>query len=142
MFFFRRKKLLEIENKIDLLMEQLVVTNQKQEEMLVIFSKLENRLDTVEKQMTNNQENIANCVKETEASVKQEITNWQNENLVTQRESMNQSYERLLRMITDDGILSRDKVNAVACELDRKLDMLDSELRLLLLNSVMDQIEE
>ncbi len=57
-------------------------------------------------------------------------------------ESISHSCELLQQRISDQGITSRDKMGMLAKELDNKLDMMDSSLRLLLLNSVMDLLEE
>ena len=185
MFSFRKKKLIEIDNKIDSVLEQLTISNQRHEDMISFFSKIENRLDLLEERLVDNQRTVSQSVKETEASVIAEIINLReciktfdeamgtlsektvaeilskiqsvvdevnhvkddiskshNGSIVELCETINQLREHLQQLIMDDGTISRDRIEKATCELDNKLDILDSFLRLLLLNSVMDQIEE
>lgn len=159
MFFIKKKKLIEIENKIDSVMEQLSIFNHIQEDILSFYNMIENRLDSIEQRMDDNHSAVSQSLKETEASIIEEIDilkkcikalddkmlesqKESKERIVTLGESISHSRELLQQLISDDGKISRDKMDASAHELSNKFDMIDLSLRLLLLNSVMDQIEE
>lgn len=123
MFFFKKKKLIEIGDKLDSVLEQISICNQKQGDIRVSIDRIEKRLDFIE-------ERIADISK------KQEVS------MAALGESISHSCELLQQRISDQGITSQDKMGTMTKELDHKLEMMDSSLRLLLLNSVMDQIEE
>lgn len=184
MFFFKKKKLIEIDNKIDSVLEQLEISNQRYGQVLDSFSKIENRLSQIEADVENNRWIVPQIINEMETSIIEEITNLraslkmlevtvgelseknvdyiimriqsilaeinlmkddltksQKESIVALNEKIGQSCNTLHQLINSNGIVNREKMEKVTCELDNKLEMMDSSLRILLLNSVMDQIE-
>lgn len=183
-FFFKKKKLIEIDNKIDSVLEQLEISNQRYGQVLDSFSKIENRLSQIEADVENNRWIVPQIINEMETSIIEEITNLraslkmlevtvgelseknvdyiimriqsilaeinlmkddltksQKESIVALNEKIGQSCNTLHQLINSNGIVNREKMEKVTCELDNKLEMMDSSLRILLLNSVMDQIE-
>ena len=185
MFFFKKKKLIEIDNKIESVLDQLRVSNRKYEEMISIFSQIENRLDVMEERIANTNNSISQNVKEAANTtikeignlregikildntvctlseknaedintkiqsiieeiifVKRNISEGQKVSSAELKETIDKTYEQLQQLIKDDGIVSREKIESTDRKLNGKIDMVDSSLRLLLLNSVMNQIEE
>ncbi len=123
MFFFKKKKLIEIGDKLDSVLEQISICNQKQEDIWGSIDRIGKRLDFIEERIAD-------------------ISKKQEEGMAALGESISHSCELLQQRISDQGITSQDKMGTMTKELDHKLEMMDSSLRLLLLNSVMDQIEE
>ena len=76
------------------------------------------------------------------AIVKTVVLSGQKERTTEINEIIIRSYNQLQQFINNDGSVSREKISSLNGELISKLDVLDSSLRLLLLNSVMDQIGE
>lgn len=185
MFFFKKKKLIEIDSKIDSVLDQLIVSSKKYEEMISVLSQIENRVNALEERIANTNNLISQNVQESTNITIEEIGNLregmkmldhtvctlseksaedintniqsiideinlvkcnlsegQNKGSAELKETIAKLYEQLQQMIKDDGIVSREKIGTIDCKLNDKLDMVDSFLRLLLLNSVMDQIEE
>lgn len=185
MFFFKKKKLIEIDNKIDSVLEQLKISNQRYEQIIDSFSKIENRLIQIEADVENNRQIVPQIIHEHKTSIVEEIlnlreglksletivgelseknvdylvtqvqfivaeinlvkdnlTNSQKESVIALSKKIGQSCDCFQQMIKADSTVKWEKMEEVKCDLDKKLEMMDSSLRILLLNSVMDQIEE
>lgn len=185
MFFFKKKKLLEIDKKIDSVHEQFMMINQRQEDMLSFLARIEHRLNTMEERIASSQSTVSQSIKQTETSIVKEISSLeecikilddemktlsektvvemfsklqtgideiylvrkdismaQKDSIAVLSDTIRQSYEQMKLIIGDDKEMCRERLDAVVRDLDDKLDMIDSSLRLLLLNSVMDQMKE
>ena len=185
MFFFRKKELLEIESKIDAVIEQQVVSTKKYEEIIIHLSQIENKINALETGIYNSFDRMAQSVQENTSALSMQIANFRNsiknlsetvhtlsednkEKTLTKIQSVidelavvktaalngqiektteiieviNRLYDQLQQSVNKDGNVSREKISALNGELISRLDMLDSSLRLLLLNSVMEQIKE
>lgn len=176
---------MEIESKIDTIIEQQVVCNKKYEEIILHISQVENKLNIFEAQIDSSSDGIAQSIQENTSTVSAEIASvresvknlsetihtlseedkkvilpkiqsvidelaivktvvlsGQKERTTEINEIIIRSYNQLQQFINNDGSVSREKISSLNGELISKLDVLDSSLRLLLLNSVMDQIGE
>ena len=214
MFFFRKKELLEIESKIDTVIEQQVLSTKKYEEIIIHLSQIENKINALEIGIYNSFDRMAQSVQENTSALSMEIANFRDciknlsktvhtlsednkeatltkiqsvideltvvknaahtlseankEETLTKIQSVidelavvktaalngqiektteiieviNRLDDQLQQSVNKDGNVSREKISALNGELISRLDMLDSSLRLLLLNSVMEQIKE
>ena len=111
-------------------------------------NKLSERLKKLDDMEDLSEKTIAEIVSKVESlsdelySAKDNVLTTQQESVATLNEKINKLCEQLRQLIIDNGAASCNKAESIVSELDDKLDMVDSSLRLLLLNSVMDQIKE
>lgn len=115
MLFLKKKKLLEIDSKLDTVLDKLIESNKKYEEIICILSQIENRISGLEEQIENNLEH---------------------------KETINGMYEQLTELINNDVSVNQEYVKSIRNEINDNWNMVDSSLRLLLLNNVMSQIKE
>lgn len=173
MLFFKRKKLIEIDGKIERLMQAV-------ESQSHAFHKIEQRLDMLEQEMKRNAESINHIPKtimDLNMDSKQYICSHIDEksgqiSLDDEKRFINiknilQEHEKSRALLAegiadeikkfrdsykDSGKEMRESINSIK-ELmdvnmemenseDGKLDVIENEIRLLLLNSVMEQIPE
>ena len=189
MFFFKKKKLIEIDNKIEYLIEQLEKQNNKLSEVSDDICKLSNRVMKVEKeirlQFDKQRSELDNTIVVSEKNINSEINRievqlsnvdksihaislnvvselqkrievFQNEiqrngNFIVekQKSALEKMSEDLICEIKDikeqivtESRASGANLKSIDENLCQRIDMLDSALKLLLLNSVMDQIDE
>mgnify|MGYP004518293135 CR=1 FL=1 len=146
MLFFTKKKRNEMDSKLDLILEELAVNNQRYEEISGSLSSIENRLNCIEEKTEKNHQLVLQELKLYEHTVKEEINklredmNALNMTITGISGSIEENRSVLQNQILNDGAENREKLLSMTRELKEKLDLLDSSLRLLLLNSVMDQI--
>lgn len=146
MLFFTKKKRNEMDSKLDLILEELAVNNQRYEEISGSLSSIENRLNCIEEKTEKNHQLVLQELKSYEHTVKEEINklredmNALNMTITGISGSVEENRSVLQNQILNDGAENREKLLSMTRELEEKLDLLDSSLRLLLLNSVMDQI--
>ena len=180
MFFFKRKKLLEIDAKLDNIIAQQAEENKKQAEISLKIQELENKIELLEQsfnksvdslsQIINKEANAVNlrvlesCSTMDKLMEKVQSTSTDNHNMINQatqtiitelkslgEELVNNQtgYEKDNKSWIDEvynrigGVenTNSEKMNRLKENMTEKLDVIDSTLRLLLLNSVMDQIE-
>lgn len=146
MLFFTKKKRNEMDSKLDLILEELAVNNQRYEEISGSLSSIESRLNCIEEKTEKNHQLVLQELKLYEHTVKEEINklredmNALNMTITGISGSIEENRSVLQNQILNDGAENREKLLSMTRELEEKLDLLDSSLRLLLLNSVMDQI--
>ena len=115
MLFLKKKKLLEIDSKLDIVLDKLIESNKKYEEIICTLSQIESRISGLEEQIENNLEH---------------------------KETINRMYEQLTELINNDVSVNQEYVKSIRNEINDNWNMVDSSLRLLLLNNVMSQIKE
>ena len=71
-----------------------------------------------------------------------EINQLKDDFLKSQEEANVTLGELLSKSVSDDGTISREKIEKLTKEIYNKLEVMGSSIRLLLLNSVIDQIKE
>ena len=104
MLFLKKKKLSEIDSKLDTVLDKLIENNKKYEEIICTLSQIENNLE--------------------------------------HKETINRMYEQLTELINNDVSVNQEYVKSIRNEINDNWNMVDSSLRLLLLNNVMSQIKE
>lgn len=183
MFFFKKKKLLEIENMIGAVVENLSITNQRQEEILSNLSSLENRMILLEDKVSVCHDELIHSVNDGVTTISCEaneikcavetlntsvrglsnttldrinscnaellvelnkmectISKSKEESIESLMRSTAQSCELLHKFMNEGTEEQRMKMDSATKELWGKLEQIDSSIKLLLLNSVMDQI--
>lgn len=184
MLFFNNKQLMEIDKKIDSVLDQLNISNHRQENILSKMDKIESKLELLEEQISNSHKNTSQYVQESKIlimkeinylkeyleildskierlsennsvtfiekiqsvineikSVKVKILKSHEQSVTAMDKSFAYSSDLLQRLISDNRTINQVKIEKLTHELDKKLELVDSSLRLLLLNSVMNQIE-
>lgn len=180
MFFFKRKKLLEIEAKLDLIITQQVEEDKKQAEISSKMQELENKIELLEQRYNKSTDSLSQVINEEANAInlklaescsimdklmgKIQSTSTDNQNILNQtiheivtelrslgEELLNNQtcYAKDNKNLIDELYIRIDgaentnseKMNKLKGDMTEKLDVIDSTLRLLLLNSVMDQIE-
>ena len=74
MFFFNRKKLTAIEDKVDLIQERLEQNAHIIEEIMLNIHKLDNRLEVIEEQVEKNNTVLSQTIKEVENGISTDVT--------------------------------------------------------------------
>lgn len=105
MLFFKKKKLIEISNKLDYVLEQLETHKNMMDQLSEGISELSTKMLEMEKQ---------------ERAVKEEIK----------------------QQIINDIAANRIKLDAIDESMDQQADIVNSALKMLLLNSVLNQLDE
>ncbi len=148
MFFFKKKKLIEIDDKINSLLEQLQIYSCEQKVILDEISCIKNSAQLLEERIQDNNGAINNNQLELKMTITKEISNLKKA-LDTQKKRIDllsndvmQAKDSLQKSIADEGKANQSEIEKKITSLDNNMEMVDSSLRMLLLNSVMDRMDE
>lgn len=147
--FFKRKKLREIEEKIDVLQQMLERQTQEIKDMeehnqrllcdafhektIYLAEENQNMLGAVETKLKDAETNILSALEKSVEETKQ----WK-----TLLESRNKAIEDALDAVKSDIEKEVKKERQIGEQITDKLDLAENEIRMLLINSVLDQLPQ
>lgn len=145
LFFFKRKKLIEIETKLDRVLEMLENQGQKVEDGRNIDRQfLCEALDKKTEMLLNESKYSGEAIEATQRQCESKISDAVGQNteeikeLCKILEKRDGTVKKTLKSL-QQGI---DKEQEMSGELAEKLELTENEIRMLLLNSVMDQLPQ
>ena len=148
-FFFKKKKLIEIDEKVNRIAELLDTNTKLSERLFEKLEKLEDRVDQIEKEMvvTSVAEKNVDQILEAISAVSDGFTNQvhvldknQGEMVNGIRADIEHAAEAIKRHAETTAVFNKDIVSSASKESNQRMDLIDSNLNLLLLKAA--QIEK
>ena len=116
MFFFNRKKLIAIDDKVDIIQEQLEQNTHKIEEIMLNLHKLDNRLEVIEEQVEKNSTVLSQAIKEVEDGMSTELS-CMLKDLNNIRDEVNTSIEKVLVTLQSSLQSSNDEIKLMKSDI-------------------------